>query len=81
MKPQSIGAQLAARRKPKEKSCPICGTEFTTVGRRIYCSSACRNKAYYRRQKKLVAIGRETLKFEENQRIIYKIRQLREDQT
>jgi len=65
MKQQSIGAQLAAMRKPKNKSCPICGNKFTTIGRRIYCSSACRCKAYYRRQKKLAAIGREALRTEE----------------
>jgi predicted nucleic acid-binding Zn ribbon protein len=81
MKEQNIGAQLAAMRKPKNKSCPVCGTEFITVGRRIYCSSACRCKAYYRRQKKLVTIGRNALKIEENQRMLEEIRLLREDQT
>jgi predicted nucleic acid-binding Zn ribbon protein len=73
---------IAAMRKTKNKHCVICGTEFTTIsGNRRYCSNSCRHKAYYRRQKKLVAIGRETLKIEENQRIIEKIRLLKEEQT
>ncbi len=29
--------------------CPVCAGSFTPVGRRIYCSAACRKTAYRRR--------------------------------
>jgi hypothetical protein len=42
---KSIGSQLAAMRKPKERVCPVCGTSFITVGRGVYCSSSCKCRA------------------------------------
>ena len=32
------------------RSCPICAATFTWVGRRRYCSDACRARAYRRRR-------------------------------
>jgi hypothetical protein len=61
MKQPSAGAQLAAMRKPKAKVCPVCQIEFIGIGRRIYCSSACRNKAYYLRQKEFIIAGKAVL--------------------
>jgi hypothetical protein len=42
---------IAARRKPKPRQCPVCGTEFVTVGRGLYDSPNCRAAAYRRRKK------------------------------
>jgi tRNA(Ile2) C34 agmatinyltransferase TiaS len=41
--------QLAALRKTKEKTCPICGTVFMAYGKQEYDKKACANKASYRR--------------------------------
>jgi len=40
------GFRLAAMRRPKQKNCKLCGAEFTTIGRGLYCSEGCRCKAY-----------------------------------
>lgn len=41
------GKQLAAARPPKTKHCAVCGKEFVTVGRGVYCSEACKQRAKY----------------------------------
>lgn len=41
--------QLAALRKRRTKTCPICGTSFEAFGKQAYDSKACANKASYRR--------------------------------
>jgi len=41
---------LAARRKPKPRTCPVCGGQFEAVGGRSkYCSKRCANRAYWQR--------------------------------
>ena len=45
------GRQLAAARPVKAKQCAVCGTLFTTVGRGVYCSESCRQRAKYLRNK------------------------------
>lgn len=45
------GRELAAARKPKNKVCAVCGKAFVTVGRGVYCSNACRQRAKVERQK------------------------------
>jgi len=44
------GRELAAARQLKEKRCPICGKDFMTVGRGVYCSNACKQRAKYQRK-------------------------------
>lgn len=46
--PSEVARLIAAQRKPKTRRCAVCGTEFTTVGRGLYCSKRCRNRAYDR---------------------------------
>jgi endogenous inhibitor of DNA gyrase (YacG/DUF329 family) len=46
-----IARQLAARRKPKQVICPVCGTEAVGVGRRKYCSERCAKLAWWRRHR------------------------------
>lgn len=38
-----------------KKSCPICGGQFVSIGRRIYCSANCKHRAYRRRHQGLVS--------------------------
>lgn len=45
------GRQLAEARPPKHKSCAVCGKGFVTVGRGVYCSESCRQRAKYLRNK------------------------------
>ena len=45
------GRELAAARPPKQKQCPICGKGFVTVGRGLYCSNRCKQRAKYERVK------------------------------
>ncbi len=47
-----IARLIAQQRKPKTRRCLECGTEFTTVGRGLYCSPAHRVKAARRRANK-----------------------------
>ena len=51
MDPSELARQLAARRKPKPITCPICGTEAVGVGRRTYCSVRCGKRAWWRRHR------------------------------
>jgi hypothetical protein len=46
--PSEVARLIAAQRRTKVRVCQVCGTEFTTVGRGLYCSRRCRDKAYYR---------------------------------
>jgi hypothetical protein len=47
--PSELARQLAARRKPKQVICPVCGTQAVGVGRRTYCSVRCAKLAWWRR--------------------------------
>ena len=47
--PSELARQLAARRKPKPVTCPVCGTQAVGVGRRTYCSERCAKLAWWRR--------------------------------
>jgi hypothetical protein len=58
--PSELARQLAARRKPKQVICPICGTEAVGVGRRTYCSEQCAKRAWWRRHRsKAARLGQE----------------------
>ena len=46
-----VARAIQACRRPKTRVCPICGNEFTTVGRGIYGSPKCSRRAAYLRQK------------------------------
>ena len=47
--PSELARQLAARRRPKLVSCPVCGLQAVGVGRRTYCSARCAKLAWWRR--------------------------------
>jgi hypothetical protein len=49
MDTSTAARQLAAQRKTREKTCPVCGAVFEAFGRREYDTKACANKASYRR--------------------------------
>lgn len=51
VQPEEIARQLASMRKPKHRICPVCTKPFTTIGRGVYCSPACRAKAHYYQHK------------------------------
>ncbi len=38
------------KRKRYQQTCPVCGRQFETTKRGIYCSANCRAKAQYRRR-------------------------------
>lgn len=40
---------IAAMRKVRAKTCPVCGVTFQAVGKQRFDSKACANKASYRR--------------------------------
>jgi hypothetical protein len=42
---------LASLRRVYRKICPVCGTEFDGIAKRIYDRHACQVKAYRRRKK------------------------------
>jgi tRNA(Ile2) C34 agmatinyltransferase TiaS len=44
-----IGRQLAALRKTREKTCPICGTVFQAFAKQTYDTKLCANRASYAR--------------------------------
>jgi endogenous inhibitor of DNA gyrase (YacG/DUF329 family) len=46
-----LARQLAARRKPKQVTCPVCGAEAVGLGRRKYCSERCAKLAWWRRHR------------------------------
>lgn len=43
------GRELAAMRKTREKTCPICGTVFQAFAKQTYDTKLCANKASYAR--------------------------------
>jgi hypothetical protein len=45
------GRRLSSLRKVYEKVCPICGTRFEGIARRVYDRAACQVKAYRVRKK------------------------------
>jgi len=40
------GRWAAAQRKAKAGNCRHCGRAFVTIGRRLFCSNACRQASY-----------------------------------
>jgi endogenous inhibitor of DNA gyrase (YacG/DUF329 family) len=51
MEASELARQLAARRKPKQVTCPICGTQVVGLGRRTYCGERCAKLAWWRRHR------------------------------
>jgi hypothetical protein len=47
--------QLASMRRLYRKVCPVCGTEFDGIARRVYDRPACQVKAYRQRKKQAEA--------------------------
>lgn len=43
--------RLAAMRRIYKKVCPVCGTEFDGIAKRVYDRPACQVKAYRERKK------------------------------
>ena len=43
------GRQLAAMRKVREKTCPVCGTVFQAFAKQTFDTKLCANKASYAR--------------------------------
>ena len=41
----------ASRRRQMTKRCPTCKEDFVGWANRLYCSDACRQRAFYQRQK------------------------------
>jgi tRNA(Ile2) C34 agmatinyltransferase TiaS len=52
------GRRLASMRRVHKKVCPVCGSEFEGIARRVYDRPACQVKAY--RQRKKTAFRRHT---------------------
>ncbi len=53
--PTEVARAIAAQRKPKERTCPVCGKTFVTIGRGLYDTEQCAWKAaYYRRRDRQV---------------------------
>ena len=55
MNPSELARLLAARRRPKPVTCPVCGTQALGVGRRTYCSTQCAKRAWWRRHRSKAA--------------------------
>ena len=45
------GRRLASMRRVYKKVCPVCGSEFEGIARRVYDRPACQVKAYRQRRK------------------------------
>ena len=45
----AIGRQLASLRKRATHVCPVCGQRFEGIKLAVYCSTACKLKAYRER--------------------------------
>lgn len=43
-----LARALAARRRIETKICPICGTPFTGIAKKQYCSGRCATRAFRR---------------------------------
>ncbi len=50
MPPQTDRAETPLRHDGVTIPCPICTTPFVAAGRRLYCSEACKARAYRRRR-------------------------------
>ena len=46
-------SELASQRQRIGHVCPVCGASFTALKTARYCSNPCRQKAKYRRGKKV----------------------------
>ena len=44
--------RLASLRRVYTKTCPVCGTEFAGIAKRVYDTHACQVKAYRQRRKR-----------------------------
>ena len=49
MDERQLGRELAALRKTREKTCPICGTIFQAFAKQAYDTKLCANRASYAR--------------------------------
>jgi tRNA(Ile2) C34 agmatinyltransferase TiaS len=49
MENSEVARQLAALRKRREKTCPVCGRTFEAFGKQEYDTKACANRASYAR--------------------------------
>jgi hypothetical protein len=49
MNASELAREMAALRRRRAKTCPICATDFEAFGKQAYCSKLCANKASYRR--------------------------------
>jgi hypothetical protein len=52
----SAARRLASLRRVHTKICPVCGTEFDGIAKRVYDRQACRVKAYRRRRREREAV-------------------------
>lgn len=48
--PAEVAQWVASQRKRKDKACLVCGAAFSTIGRGLYCSKSCRDRANYARR-------------------------------
>lgn len=48
LSPADAARALAAQRRQVAHTCPVCGTAFTAITTRRYCSRACQQRAYRR---------------------------------
>jgi hypothetical protein len=46
-----VARAIAQARPPKVRQCRVCGKEFTTIARGLYCSARCKKAAYRARVK------------------------------
>ena len=49
MDESKLGRDLAALRKIREKTCPVCGTVFQAFAKQAYDTKLCANRASYAR--------------------------------
>jgi len=47
-----VARRLASMRRVYKKVCPVCGTEFEGIARRVYDRPACQVKAYRQRKRR-----------------------------
>jgi endogenous inhibitor of DNA gyrase (YacG/DUF329 family) len=57
-----LARQLAARRRPKQVTCTICGTQVVGIGRRKYCGDRCAKLAWWRRHRAKASGASETVR-------------------
>ena len=50
-KGREAARRLASMRRTYKKVCPVCGTEFEGIARRVYDKPACQVNAYRQRKK------------------------------